>query len=916
MTDCLKNCESTVINECVPVDLMCEYATDPLGIDIAKPRFSWKTVCNRRGMKQTSYQILVAKSLEMLEQDIGEMWDSGKVESGISIGVVYGGKPLENRKCYWWKVRIWDEEGNVSCYSKAAKFETAFLDASEWKAQWIACLITKPGSCMFRREFRIDREITQARAYITGLGYYELRINGNKVGDHVLDPGWTDYTKRVLYSTYDVTNNLKIGMNAIGVILGNGWHCFSETEERSKCIPQMLLQLHINYADGEEEIIVSDRRSGWYASSDSPIVQNSIYNGETYDARLEKTGWDMAGFDMNGKDQGSWDLPLIVEGPGGELRAQALEPIKVISDIKPIRVTNPAPGIYVYDMGQNFAGWAKIRVKGDRGTVVTMKFAEVLYEDGTVNRENLRTARQLDTYILKGEGVEVYEPRFTYHGFRYVQLEGFPGEPDINTITGRVVRSSVEPIGSFSCSNTLVNQIHRNVVWTESNNLHSVPTDCPQRDERLGWLNDMTVRAEEAVFNFNLARLYSKWMDDITDAQGEKTGAITDVAPFIRYGGRPADPVASSYLIFPWLMYLHYGDIKVIEKHYENMKKWVSYMSGLAGEDYIINYSRIGDWAPPFAQAIEGSVGASAISAITPGALISTGYYYYNAVLMAKFAKVLGRAEEAVEYEELADKIKEAMNNTFFDRDTNNYGPGNQASNVFPLYLGIVPEENKQAVLDNLINDIVKNDTHITTGNLCTKYIIEVLTEMGRVDVAYALVTQTTYPSWGYMISKGATTIWERWEYVTGGKLIEMASHNHPMYGSVGAWFYKYLAGINVNEEGPGFSKFTIKPYMPDGLDFAEGSVKTMLGVVLSRWKRNDKALNMEVAVPCNSTAKICVPVPGDAKGKFIIKEGGRSLWQEGKFTGNAAGVAKAIEEDGYICFETGSGEYHFECIW
>lgn len=378
--------------------------------------------------------------------------------------------------------------------------------------------------------------------------------------------------------------------------------------------------------------------------------------------------------------------------------------------------------------------------------------------------------------------MEVYEPCFTYHGFRYVQVEGFLGEPGPEAITGRVVRSSVEQIGSFRCSNPLINQLHKNIVWTESNNLHGLPTDCPQRDERLGWLNDMTVRAEEAVYNFNLVNLYAKWVDDIADTQGKKTGAIADTAPYVKYGRRPADPVASSYLIVPWLSYLHYGDLRTLEKHYEGFKRWVTYLGNMA-DNNIINFSEIGDWAPPVTEAAEGSIGAGAVSAKTPGALMSTGYYYLNAALMSKFAHILGKNEDERYYAKLAAEISDAFNREFFHRDTCSYGSGNQASNVFPLYLGIVPQECQQAVLHNLVRDVMeKHGCHVTTGNLCTKYLIDVLAEMGMVDLAFALVTQKTYPSWGYMLSMGATTIWERWEYVTCGKLAGMGSHNHISY--------------------------------------------------------------------------------------------------------------------------------------
>jgi len=449
-----------------PVGLLCEYTVNPLGLDIKHPRFSWRLENARRGLSQRGYQLLVASSPSILDQNTGDFWDSGIVESSASVNVPYSGAELNSRTKYYWKVRILDDQGHVSKYSPSSSFEMAFLDPKEWKAQWIACMSMKPYPTvpLFRKELHVHKTVQDAKVYISGIGYYELRINGRKVGNHVLDPGWTDYTKRVLYSVYDVTDMLTIGNNAVGVMLGIGWYRFPDQAASSQCITQLILQMHIRYTDNEEVIIVSDRNSDWYTSSEGPILLNSIYDGETYDARLEKTGWDLPGYDMNKDGLRCWVKPMVMDGPGGILQSQAIEPIQVIADIKPISLQSPKPDTYVYDFGQNFAGWVQLRVSGPAGNKVVLKFSELLYENGTVNRENLRSAKAVDTYIVKGEGLEMYEPRFTYHGFRYVQLEGFPGMPALDTISGRVVRSSVEPAGSFECSNGLINQIHRNIV--------------------------------------------------------------------------------------------------------------------------------------------------------------------------------------------------------------------------------------------------------------------------------------------------------------------------------------------------------------------------------------------------------------------------------------------------------------------
>jgi len=893
-----------------PQDLLCEYRVNPLGIDNPSPRFSWKVVTQERGSFQTGYQVLVSQNLENLERDIGDMWDSGKVETRQSLHVVYGGKPLQSRTRYYWKVRIWDQQGRVSPYSAPAWFETAFLSQEDWRGVWIASpSVSKLSSApMFRKEFLLTKEISRARAYISGLGYYELRINGQKVGDHVLDPAWTDYTKRVFYVTYDVTPYLRKGPNAIGVILGNGWFAYSLT--RMHPTPQLLFQLHIEFQDGTEECIVSDR--SWQVTVNGPIVENSIYHGEIYDARLEKPGWDMPGYTMDPRE---WCIPIIAEPPGGIMVAQFLEPIKVVQDVIPVNVSSPKPGIYVFDFGQNIAGWVKLRVRGPKGTKVTMRFAELLYEDGTVNQENLRAARATDVYVLKGEGVEVYEPRFTYHGFRYVQLEGLPEKPGLEDVVGRVVRSSVKQIGSFRCSHELLNKIQQNAFWTEANNLHGIPTDCPQRDERLGWLNDMTVRAEAALYNFDLACLYTKWLDDIKDTQDPATGAIADTAPFRGYGRRPADPVAMSYLVVPWLLYVFYGDRQILEKHYEGMKRWIAYLEKATDEAGIVSYSYYGDWSPPLTESVPGSIGAGALSATTPGVFVSTCLFYYGVLLLSKVAGVLGEHEDEEYYTSLAAKTREAINRVFLDAEAKTYATGSQTCHVLPLFLKLVPDEYDKDVLQNLVEDIEKRGGHLATGNLGSKYLMDVLSEYGRADVAYVLATQTTYPSWGYMVMQGATTMWERWEYVTGGWQAEMASHCHPMNATVSAWFYKTLGGIMPVEEDPGFGRIIIRPYMPRDLTSVECVLQTLRGPVRSEWRRTSQGFVMNVAIPWNAMASIHVPIDKESAREIVIQESGQTVWEKGRCVDRTAGIVEVSTTESSIVFLVGSGTYRFEVI-
>lgn len=879
------------------MDLFCENTREPLGVDRKLPRFSWRVNTGERNQYQGAYQILVSTDEKDFEHTI---WNSGKVPCASPVNIVYGGSPLESNRDYFWKVKIWDDSGQSKNFSPVARFSTGLLNPGDWKASWIGISEYKPGSApMFRREFNLQGRVKRARAFICALGYYELTINGKKVGDHHLDPGWTDYRKRVLYVTHDVEGYLNSGPNCIGVMLGRG-HYYPEKSDNPSMALQMIFQMEIEFEKGDPMVVASDINNGWKASCDGPYMANSVFNGEIYDGRREKPGWDMAGYDR--VRDGTWKRVLLMEPPSGKLVCQALEPIKVMGELKAVEVKNPRENVTVYDLGQNISGWVRLTMRGPRGSRVKISHSELLYPNGLINRENLRSARCEDIYILKGQGTEIYEPRFTYHGFRYVQLEDYHETLKVEELTGMHVRSSVAKSGSFHCSNGLINKIQSNIVWTEADNLHGIPTDCPQRDERMGWLNDATVRAEAAIYNFNMNRFYEKWINDIGDTQGKVTGAITDTAPFFKYGRMPADPVSSSFLIIPWLCYLHYGNRGIIEDHYENMKKWVLYLSKHT-EDHIVYYSYYGDWASPATQAVEGSMGQGALSAKTPGSLMSTGYYYLNTVILSQMAEVLGKDHDQREFILLSHRIRDAFNREFFQAETCNYASGNQASNTFPLYLGIVQENHVNDVLENLVNDVVNiHGEHLTTGNLCTKYLMEVLSELGRADVSYILATQRTYPGWGYMVDKGATTIWERWEHIETGEKCGMASHNHPMYGSVSTWFYKYLAGIGIEKPQSGRTKLKVKPHPVGDLTFAEATVEVYNGKVFCRWERMGDGIMLDVEIPWNSSAVIMVPLDGMEPDKIeVIQEGDGSL-------------KGSLREKGYVSFETGSGKYSFVC--
>jgi alpha-L-rhamnosidase len=865
-----------------PQNQRCEYLRDPMGIDVKQPRFSWVLGHTEHGQKQTAYQLLVAARPETLGQDKGDQWDSGRVPSSQSIQVVYAGKPLESGRAYYWIVRTWDTQGSASPYSLPARFEMGLLSPQEWKAQWIA------GGNELRKEFAIPGRVARARAYVTALGYYELRLNGQKVGTNVLDPAWTTYEKRNLYITYDVTAQLQQGSNAVGVMLGNGWAVppqhFGPPITTSFSSPAFLLQIEVELEGGKQLTIASDPT--WKAAH-GPITSDSIYDGETYDARLETPSWDLPGF-----DDSAWEAAQVAKAPGGVLSAQMMPPIRVIDTLVPVQMMNPRPGVYVYDMGQNFSGWAQLRARGPRGTTITLRFAELVYDDGMINRETIRRAKARDMYFLRGKDVETWEPRFTYHGFRYVELTGYPGTPSLDTLRGRLVHSAVEPTGSFAASNPTLNAIQKIIRWGQRTNLHSVPTDCDQRDERMGWMGDAHVTAEEAMLNFDMAAFYTNFVRDIRDVQGPD-GTITDTVPH-KYGSRPADPAwGTAYPLICWYMYEQYGDRRILEENYDGLKKYVEFLRSKA-PDNVLRYSYYGDWV-----AIEH----------TPGEFVSDAYYYYDVQVLAKIAALLGRSADAEAFKQLGEQIKEAFNREFYDAKRGVYANGTQTANTLALFLDLVPDDQRGRVTGSLTNDIVYgHDTHVTTGFIGIKYLLPLLTRSGRSDLAYDLATQTTYPSWGYMIATGATTLWELWQNKTGPS---MNSHNHPMFGSVGAWFYQAVGGITP--ETPGYERIRIAPQIVRDLTWASATVETVRGTVSSSWIHSPGSITLDVAIPVNSTATVVIPKDPETT-DVTVREGDRVVWEHGNFVPGTAGVTAASQtHDGSLTLEVGSGRYAFK---
>lgn len=874
--------------------VLCEYFENPFSIDNPAPRFSWLDTGEKTG-KQLSYQIVVAKDKDLKEK----VWDSGLVNSDNSIDVVYTGEKLLSCCDYYYQVYTINSSNKKSS-SNINKFTTGLMDPmSEWRAPFEG-IPTMAYTCQVcRMELNISIDLAQAYSFIISPNYYVLTVNGEKTTETVLNNINTDLHKTMAYRMEDITSLLQKGKNVFGVDLGAGWPGIAPSLDHGDgiCVNQFSMQILLIDKEGNREWVYTKPKD-WKYTFDVAMLDNSIYGGETYDARKEIPGWDTNTY-VPGLDGIEWQTMVDYEGyPSAKIVSMGMmEPIRITRTLDPIAIYHLSDNSYTIDFGQNISGWARLSIEGTRGQKIVLSYAENINDDYSINKLSLRKAKAIDTYILKGTGVEVYEPRFTYHGFRYVNITGLNAMPEKGTIIACVVRSDISQISSFDCDNELLNQLFSNVNWTEADNQIGIPTDCPQRDERLGWTNDATVRNETALYSFDVGKLYEKWMGDIRDSQSEVTGAYSDTAPFLRYGNRPQDPVAASPVNIPWNVYRFYGDKKIIEENYESNKSWARFLHNIAEND-IIPYSYMGDWAGPMIGTTAGKdgagIGGGAVSVITPGKLISTAFYYYIYTILAKQANVLGKINEKEYFEYRSAEIRKAFISKYYDSSKKQVATNSQGCNVIALYMGLVPEQDIDQVMKNLLDDIVlKNNTHLTTGNICSRYIIEVLFKYGYPDVAYDLLTQDTYPSWGYMVRKGATTIWERWEEIRDPDsiLANMASCNHPMYGAFGIAFLKYLGGISPDDNIPGFKHFVIKPYIPSKLNKLNCSIKTISGVIKSSWKKNKGKLELSVTIPFNTTAELFIP----AKGKV--------------FENN---TEIGVGTDGYFVMNVVPGEYKF----
>lgn len=880
------------------VRLLCENRENPIGLDIAQPRFTWQLESSQRNVLQTAYELRVASNLSSLQAGKSLQWNSGKVASDQSVYVPYAGTALQSGKKYYWQVRVWDNTGKASAWSEPAFWQTAFLSPSDWKAQWIGIGYTEDNdsrpSPLLRKTFAATKKVQSAVASVTSHGLYEAYINGQRVGKAYLTPGWTSYNKRLQYQVYDVTPMVQSGNNAIGVMLGNGWYRGRIGWEANKGFYGkelgLLFQLDITYADGTKETVVSD---GSWKSSIGPIRSAEIYDGEWYDAREEKSGWARASFDDAG-----WSGVTLQKTPETTLLATYNQPVTQHEQFKPLRIFRTPKGELVADFGQNLVGHVQLRVRGKRGDQVTISHAEVLDKAGNFYTANLRSAKQQNTYVLKGEGEEMYEPHFTFQGFRYVKVEGFPGELKPENLTAVALYSDMPVTGSLTTSDPMLNQLQHNIQWGQRGNFLDVPTDCPQRDERLGWTGDAQVFARTASFNMDVHNFFAKWLKDVA-ADQQPNGSVPFVIPNVLGAGSGGSAGwADVATIVPWTMYIAYGDKKILEDQYPSMKAWVGYMQQASTNDLWNRGFHFGDWL--FYRPDDDNDGRAAI---TDKYLIAQAFYAYSTQLLINAARVLGKEDDVTTYSSLLQRIKDAFLKEYMT-PSGRLVSSSQTAYVLALNFDLLPEALRPEAAERLVQNIRSYDNHLTTGFLGTPYLCHVLSRFGYNDVAYQLLLQETYPSWLYPVKMGATTIWERWDGEKPDSTFQtpgMNSFNHYAYGAIGDWMYRVMAGINTDTTAPGYKKIIIKPHPTDKLTSASADLQTYYGTVSSHWKREGGNLQLDVAIPVNTTATVYIP----AKSENDVKENGVAL-------SSLKGEKMKGKDGNYVVVELGSGKYTF----
>jgi alpha-L-rhamnosidase len=880
-------------------DLTFEHRINPLGTDILQPRLSWKLKGTGNNIMQTAYSLRVAVDPKLSTSKI--IWQSGKVASDQSVLISYKGPDLKACQRYYWQVRVWDNKGRASKWSEVAYWETGLLKQDNWKAKWIEMegdTNRYSPSPHFRKEFLVEKSIANAVVYVTSHGFYELHLNGKKVGDQVLTPGWTSYGKRLQYQVYDITGQLVKGKNAVGAVLGDGWYRGTLAWGNNWAIYGkrlgLLMQIKITYTDGTESFILTDE--SWKSNNDGAIRMNDIYNGETYDATKKLTGWDLPDYNDSG-----WKAVKTAVYRNNIIASEGAL-VKKIQEIRPVKVFRSPKGNLLVDMGQNMVGWIRIRLSGNKGTVVTIRHAEVLDKYGEFYTENLRVAKCQLTYTLAGNGEEVYEPRFTFMGFRYLEVSGFPGELTTDKITGVVVHSDMLVTGNYESSNPLLNQLQHNIQWGQKGNFVDVPTDCPQRDERLGWTGDAQAFSRTAAFNFNVAAFFTKWLKDVALDQ-KPDGAVPDVIPDVlnRQDAKTAAPSAGwgdVAVIVPWTMYQVYGDKEFLENQYPSMKEWVEYIRKKAGDTYIWKGgSKYGDWLfyhPPVNNHPEPD-------GFTEHDFISTAFFAYSTSILAKSAKELGKTEDEAFYTDLFNKIKNVFNKEYVT-PAGRVGTDSQTSYVLALTFNLIPDDLRPDAAKFLVADIKSRNNHLSTGFLGTVFLCHVLTQNGYTDVAYDLLLQETYPSWLYPVKMGATTIWERWDGQKTDSTFQdpgMNSFNHYAYGAIGDWMYRVSAGIETKT--PGYRNLLIQPKVTEKLNLSKASFESAYGKVVSGWERKDGKVYYAIEIPANADATIVLPTDSAEK----VKESGLPV----SANKNLSNIHVAGKN---LLIDAGSGKYLF----
>ena len=873
-------------------DLSVEHKINPLGVDVPQPRLSWKINGADKNIMQSAYSIKVATDKNFSSKNT--VWQSEKISSGESVLQSYSGPALQPGKRYYWQVKIWDVNKKESAWSEPAFWETGLLQPANWKANWVEPIqdtVRQMPGLLVRNNFSVAKKVASARAYVTSHGFYQLYINGKKVGDDVLTPGWTSYKKRLQYQVYDVANMLQDGKNAVGAMLGDGWYRGSLAWDNNWAIwgkqLGLLCQLQITYTDGTEATIVTDE--SWKGTQDGPIILDGIYNGESYDARKEMRGWSTAAF-----DDSKWKPVKIAAYDKSNIIATQTVAVKKIQELHPIKIFKTPKGLLVADFGQNMVGWVRLKVKGAAGTTVTIKHAEVLDKYGDFYTDNLRSATATAKYILKGGEEETYEPRFSFFGFRYINVNGYPGELKPEDVTGIVVHSNMTPTGTFECSNAMINQLQHNIQWGQKGNFLDVPTDCPQRDERLGWTGDAQAFVRTAAYNMDVAGFFTKWAKDIA-ADQYADGRVPFVIPDVLKDNGCSAGWGDVCTIVPWTIYQVYGDKQILQTQYPSMKAYVEFIRKKAGDSNLwIGGSVFGDWL--FYKSMQQTEN----DGYTSPDMIATMFYAYSTKLVAQAAAVLGNTADEKMYNELFEKIKAAFNKNYVTQ-SGRIASESQTSYVLALNFNLLPEDMRSKATQYLVDDIKGRGNHLSTGFLGTPYLCHVLSENGRADVAYDLLLQQTYPSWLYPVKMGATTIWERWDGQKTDSTFEdigMNSFNHYAYGAIGDWMYRVVAGIEIGEAG--YKRIVIQPHVTDKLTYAKATFESSYGTIASGWQVKDGKLTITVKIPANTTATITLP-------DVLVDK----VTTQGKAISTA--FKNVRQAAGNVVIETGSGEYVFE---